>query len=113
MTMHGVQSKTTHVNAPVNASGRNLRRLLHGKPPATRARAAAKLVTGEWQFTRPLPAQAARLCSVHPARVGKALGRPSRPRSDREIDRVIAEIGYEAVMASLDRATRPSSVAAE
>ena len=61
--MHGVQPQTTHVNA----SGKNLRRLLRGKPPRTRAQAAAKLVLGGWQFTHPLPAQAARLCQVHPA----------------------------------------------
>src|SRR5262245_53912538 len=95
-------------STPVNASGKNLRKLLYGAPPNVRARAAAKFVTGEWQFTRPLPVQAARLCRVTSARVNKALGRSPRPRSDRAIDKLIIKLGAGRVMAALDRLTSPT-----
>jgi len=101
--MHGV----TTTSRSTNASGPNLRKLLRGKPPRIRAVAAAKLVTGEWLFTRPLPAQAARLCRVTPALVSKALGRPPRRRSDHELDRLVIRLGADRVLAPLDRITRP------
>jgi len=106
-----IASKTTFVNA----SGRNLRRLLYGKPLAERAKVAAILTTEQWHVTRLLPAQAARLCQVHPGYVTQKLNgrRTRRTVTDREVDRVVAEIGYERIMQSLDRATRPTAVAAE
>ena len=96
---------------PLTTNGRGLRKLLHGKPANVRTHIAIKLVTGEWQVGRLLPAQAARLCRISPPRLTEALGRPPRRRSDRDIDRIVIRLGIERVWTSIDRLTRPDTPA--
>jgi len=93
--------------APIHTTGRNLKRLLHGKPPRVRAQAGAKLVRGEFAYCAPTVAQAARLVGASAQRIHALLGHQPKPASDAQIDRLIAKLGAERVMAALDRYTRP------
>jgi hypothetical protein len=99
--------------APIRATGRNLKRLLHGKPPRVRAKAGAKLVNGEFAFTAPTVPQAARLVGCPAQLIHAELGHRPKPPSDVQIDRLVAKLGADRVMASLDRLTKPSLLAAE
>src|SRR5262245_32910164 len=74
------------------ASGRDLRKLLHGESPNVRAHIAAHLCT-DLSVQRMLPAQAARLVGVSTSSVTKALGLPPRPyrHSDARIARILAQ----------------------
>jgi hypothetical protein len=100
----------TTTSAPTRqtlASGRNLKRLVHGKSARERAKAAAMLVTGEFVYHSPTVAQAARLCGVAASRVHAALGHAPKPPSDAKIDRMIRKFGADAIMRGLDRYTAP------
>jgi len=97
----------------IRATGRNLKRLLHGKPPRVRAQVGAKLVTGEFAYVNPTPAQAARIAECPAQLIHVALGHQPKPPSDAKLDRMIARLGPDRVLKSLDRLTQPSRVAAE
>jgi hypothetical protein len=98
----------------IGIDGQALRRALHGRPPAWRAKLAAEMVRGTVVVGLLSPAQAARLCATNPGSVSVALGNRGRrgPR-DRTIDRLIRRFGVEPLMRGLDRATAPQRVAAE
>jgi len=96
----------------IPASGRNLRRLLRGKSSRFRGHVAGKLVTGEYQLVRPLRAQAARLCDVHPSYVGAPYAgriRAAKPVTDAVIDHLITKHGADAFLRGLDRLTTPAN----
>jgi hypothetical protein len=99
---------------PLLASGRDIKRLLHGMSPSRRAFLAAKLVTGDFAYVSPTVAQAARICRVPASRVHAELGHAPRPLSDSKVDRMIARYGADTFMRGLDRHTAPRfAVAAE
>jgi hypothetical protein len=89
-------------------SGAKLARRLQHIPAAHRIRLAVDLAAERVRIHKLTVAQASRLVRVHPARVGKALGRPPRQRSDAEIDRMVARVGLDVVRRSLDRLTAPA-----
>jgi hypothetical protein len=101
----------THASASakrqIRASGRNLKRLLDGKSPRERAWAGARLVTGEFAYVNPTVAQAARICCVTARQVHAALVRAPKPPSDTKLDRIVAQLGADRVLAALDRPTKP------
>jgi hypothetical protein len=67
----------------------------------------AKLVTGEFAYVSPTPAQAARIVGTTAQRIHIALGHRPKPLSDARIDRLIARVGADAIMRALDRYTAP------
>jgi hypothetical protein len=93
--------------APIRTTGRNLKRLLHGKSARVRAQAGAKLVRGEFAYEAPTVPQAARIVGTSAQRIHAALGHQPKPPTDAEIDRLVAKLGAERVMAALDRWTEP------
>ena len=104
----------TTITTPTAASGVLLRRALRGKTPSARARLAADLVRGKVALVSPTATQAARLCSVNVGNVSVALGnRGNRGPRDRTIDKVVRRYGADALMRGLDRAARPTAIAAE
>jgi hypothetical protein len=86
-------------------SGAQLARRLRHMSAADRIRRAAELAAERVRIHELTIAQASRLLEVDPARVGKALGRPPRRRSDAEIDRMVARLGLDVVRRSVDRLT--------
>jgi hypothetical protein len=89
-------------------SGIRLARALPRISRPHRIRLAADLAAGKLRIHELTDAQAARLVRVHPARVGEALGRPPRRRSEAEIDRTVSRLGHDDVRRSLDRLTAPA-----
>src|SRR5262245_24748304 len=85
----------------IRASGRNVKKLLHGKTPRERAKVGAKLVTCEFAYVNPTPAQAARIVGTTAQRIHAALGHQPKPPSDTKIDRIIARYGADAIMRGL------------
>jgi len=90
--------------ASVRATRKKLKRLVHGKPARVRARAGAKLVTGEFAYTAPTVPQAARIVGCPAKLIHAELGhQPKRRPSDARIDVIVAKLGLERVLAALDR----------
>jgi hypothetical protein len=103
------QGRTVYV-----LSGRALRRLLHGKTSAARARICANLVRYNIEVTDLSASQLARLCAVNPGQVSVALGHAGlRGPRDSTLDRLIRKYGPDTLLRAVDRATTPTQVAAE
>jgi hypothetical protein len=111
-------------------TGRRLSRLIKQASAADRALLAHKLEQGEVLLVRPTRAQATMLAHASPSYVGTigrltaderlqlARGELSLSRlhnnhryvaTDTAIDRIVAKLGAERVMAALDRMTAPSN----
>jgi hypothetical protein len=102
------------MEAAIPTTGRELSRVLRRRPASWRARHAAGMVRGEVVVGELTQTQAAHLCRVNVGNVSVALGNKGKrgPR-DRTIDKVVKRYGVGPLMAGCDRATAPTSVAAE
>jgi hypothetical protein len=117
-------------------SGRELLRLRNHLPPRRLALVAGDLIVGRRYLIKPTTAQAAWLAGISCASAcaGKAVvfGQPhlrsaveygqislveaanrTRVLTDAAVDRIVAKLGAERVLAALDRITRPTAAAAE
>jgi hypothetical protein len=100
---------STPAREQVKVSGRELRRMLRGASPATRAEIAARLARGLLVLVDPLPSHIARMCSVNPGRLTAALGRRgSRGPHSKTLAKLVRRYGADTLLAAVDRATAPT-----
>jgi hypothetical protein len=99
---------------PVNIIfGGKLARQLPRLNAETRAYLAHLLVTGQAVLRDPTRSQMARVFGVTEGMIATfALGKTPAPMTDAAVERLIARVGADRILAALDRITAPAAAAA-